>query len=156
QLLQRTRHVDGPGPVAVVAPDLADDGRRGIRHELDVALRVEAVERLEEPDPADLGEVVEGLSALRIPGGERAHEPLVALDELVPRAHVRVALPALDEDVVGAGACSWTGRRNQGGEVLPVPFEIHASPATRRRFAVARPTSWVPRTVPGDTASCAP
>ena len=46
-------------------------------------LDVEAVDRLDEPDRADLHEILELLAAVRVAAGERAHEREVLLDQLL-------------------------------------------------------------------------
>ena len=50
QHLQRPVHVHGPGAVAEVPADLAEDRRRGERAEREPATRVEPVHRLDQPD----------------------------------------------------------------------------------------------------------
>ena len=47
-------------------------------------LEVEAVDRLDQPDRADLDEVLELLAAVRVAPGERADERHVLLDQLLP------------------------------------------------------------------------
>ena len=70
QLLHPPRDVEGPGAVAEVALDLADDRRHRVRRELHAALDVEALDREHEPDRADLDEVLERLAAPGVAGGE--------------------------------------------------------------------------------------
>jgi hypothetical protein len=45
-----------------VAFDLADDVRRRVRRQLDAAIEVESVDRLDQPDRADLNEILERTS----------------------------------------------------------------------------------------------
>ena len=66
-----------------MALQLADDGRDGVGREI-ATLGVEAVERVDEPDRADLDEVVQGLGPARIASGERPHEAEVLGHELLP------------------------------------------------------------------------
>src|SRR4051794_32976129 len=88
QLLERARHADGPALVAEVALDLAYHVRRGVRGQRYLALELEAVDRLDQPDGADLLDVLHGLATTRIAPGQRAHQRQVALDEGLPRAGV--------------------------------------------------------------------
>src|SRR5262249_55882025 len=88
QLLEPTWHVHGPGAVAEVALDLADDGRDGIRPEEDAALQVEAVDRLDQADRRDLDEVVELLAAAGVAARDRAREGEIGLEELAARRRV--------------------------------------------------------------------
>src|SRR5450432_3434455 len=69
QLLEPPRHADGPALVPEVPLDLAHDRGRGVGRELDAALKVESVDRLDQPDGRDLGEVVEPLAAVAEPAG---------------------------------------------------------------------------------------
>src|SRR5439155_13076730 len=66
QLLQPARNAHRPALVAEVTLDLADDVRRRIRRQLDAALEVEAVDRLDQPDRADLDEIGELLAAVGV------------------------------------------------------------------------------------------
>ena len=88
ELLQPARHLDRPALVAKVALDLADDRRRRIGRELDAAFEIEAVDRLEQADRADLHEIVERLAAVRELHREIAHEIEVRDDELVAQPFV--------------------------------------------------------------------
>ena len=74
EFLQAARHLDRPAFVAKVALDLADDRRRRVGRELDAALEVEAIDRLEQADRSDLHEIVERLAAVGELHGEKAHE----------------------------------------------------------------------------------
>ena len=84
QLLQPPRHPDRPALVAEVALDLADDRRGGVRRELDAAVGVEAVDGLDQPDGADLDEVLERLAAV-------AEAARAVLDQRQVQAHQAVA-----------------------------------------------------------------
>ena len=84
QLLEPARHPDRPALVAEVALDLADDRRGGVRRELDAAVGVEAVDRLDQPDRADLDEVLERLAAVAEAAG-------AVLDQRQVQVHQRVA-----------------------------------------------------------------
>ena len=74
--------------VAEVALDLADDRRRRVRREAQLALRSKRSTALIRPIAADLLEVVERLAAVGVAARERAHERQVALHER-PRASGR-------------------------------------------------------------------
>jgi hypothetical protein len=67
QLLHATGHAHGPPAVAEVPLELAGDGRRRERRELQPAIGLEPLDRLEEPDERDLAQVVRGLTAVREP-----------------------------------------------------------------------------------------
>ncbi len=97
QLLQPPRHPDGPALVAEVALDLADDRGRRVGGELHAAIGVEAVDGLDEPDRADLDEVLEGLAAVAEAAG-------AVLDQRQVQVHQRVA-------GAGRGRARWTPRR---------------------------------------------
>ena len=74
-----------PAAVAEVALDLADDRRHGVRLERHAAVEVEAVDRLDQPDRADLDQVVERFALAGIAAGDRPHERHVLFDQLVAR-----------------------------------------------------------------------
>ena len=80
-----------------MALQLADDGRDGVGREL-ATLGIEAVERLDEPDRADLDEVVQGLRPARIASGKRPHETQVLEHELFPCPFVAMLEPC-DQEV---------------------------------------------------------
>ena len=81
ELLQVARHAHRPGAVAEVALDLAEDRRDGVAGERDLALEVEAVDRLDEAQRGDLQEVVERLLRALVAARELARERQEALDE---------------------------------------------------------------------------
>ena len=58
ELLEAPRDVHRPGPVSEVAPDLAHDRRHRVARELDAAVDVEAVDRFDQADHADLHEIL--------------------------------------------------------------------------------------------------
>ena len=94
ELLEAARHAHRPALVAEVALDLADDVGRRVGGELDAAAQVEAVDGLDEPDGADLDEVVEVLAARGVAARERAHQRQVHGDELLARRAVTVQVIA--------------------------------------------------------------
>ena len=83
QLLEPPRHPDRPALVAEVALDLADDRRGGVRRELDAALGLEPVDRLDQPDRADLDQVLEGLAAVAEAAGAVLDQREVEVDQVV-------------------------------------------------------------------------
>ena len=101
QLLEAARNAHGPALVAEVALDLADDVRRRVRRQLDAAVDVEAVDRLDQADTADLDEVVELLAAVRVAPRERADEREVLLDQLLARGEVALLVVAAQQRLVG-------------------------------------------------------
>jgi hypothetical protein len=88
QLLEPARDAHRPALVAEVPLDLADDRRRRVRGELHTAVRVEAVDRLDQPDRGDLGEVVERLAAVAEAACEMLHERQVHADQLIAQLRV--------------------------------------------------------------------
>ena len=100
QLLQPARDPDRPALVPEVPLDLADDRRGGVRGELDAAVEVEAVDRLDQADRADLDEVVERLAAAGEPAGEVLDERQVQPDQLVPRRLVLGAVGHRGDELV--------------------------------------------------------
>lgn len=70
-------------PVAEVAPDLADDGRRGVGGEANSPAGVEPVDGVDQADHADLRQVFERLAAVGELAREVAHEIHVREDELL-------------------------------------------------------------------------
>jgi hypothetical protein len=68
--------------------DLADDRRGRVRRELDAAVRVEAVDRLDQADGGDLGQVVQRLTAVAEAAREMLDERQVHADQLVAQLRV--------------------------------------------------------------------
>ncbi|MGX1483820.1 hypothetical protein RKD45_002896 [Streptomyces griseus] len=95
QLLESARDAHGPAGVTEEALDLADDGRHRERRELHAAAELEAVDRLDQADGADLDDVLHRLAAGAEAGGGELDEGQVQLDEGV--ADVRVLVGALLE-----------------------------------------------------------
>src|SRR5436190_11899340 len=100
QLLEPARDAHRPPAVAEVALDLADDVRRRVGGQLDAAVEIEAVDRLDQADGADLHQVLELLAAVRITPGEGAHERHVLLDQLLARREVTLGVVAAKQDLV--------------------------------------------------------
>ncbi len=80
--------------------DLSDDVRRRVGRQLHATLEVEAVDRLDQPDRADLNEILELLAAVRIAARERAHERHVLLDQLLARGEVPLLVVLAQQDLV--------------------------------------------------------
>jgi hypothetical protein len=77
-----------------VALDLAGDRGNGEGGEADVALEVEALDRLDEAQRGNLLEVVERLALVGVAACQRAGERQRALDELQPGTLILVVTPA--------------------------------------------------------------
>src|SRR5207253_1979146 len=82
ELLQAARHPDRPALVPEVPLDLAHDGGRGVGGELHAALQVEPVDRLDQPDRGDLGEVVQPLAAVPEPARKVLHQRQMQFDQV--------------------------------------------------------------------------
>ena len=81
------------GSVAQVAPDLADHGGHGVGDERAAAAPVEAVDGLDQPHSADLGEVLELLAVPDETGGKDPDQRKVPLDQDSPRLDVPPVAP---------------------------------------------------------------
>ena len=90
QLLQAAWDVHRPGLVAEVATNLADDRRHRVARELHAAVDVEAVDRLDQPERADLDEILQRLPPAGVAVRQRAHErhELDAGPGRAPRDHL--------------------------------------------------------------------
>ena len=108
-LLQLARHPHRPAAVAEVALELTEDRRDGIARERHAALRVEAVERLDEPEARHLDEVVERLAIAAVARCEATRERHETLDQLLANHGVAPSGVApqqdafVDELLVGPG-----------------------------------------------------
>src|SRR2546430_989863 len=80
--------------------DLADDVRRGVRRQFDAAVEVEAVDRLDQADCADLDEILELLAAVRVAPRERTDKRHVLLDELLSRLEIALLVVATEQGLV--------------------------------------------------------
>src|SRR5204863_5527576 len=78
QLLQLPRRAERPRPVPEVPPQLPQDRRDREAAECGSALRVEAVDRLQEPEAGDLLEVLSRLPGLAIAVRKAAGEWQIA------------------------------------------------------------------------------
>src|SRR5947207_8776423 len=147
QLLQAARNAHRPALVAEVPFDLADDVRRGVRRQLDAAVEVEAVDRLDQADGADLDEILELLAAVRITARERADEGHVLLDQLLPRREVALLVVAAEEGLV---ALLRRHQRAPSGATTCLVSVTQSPPSPSCRST--RSTT-VPRTLRSPTAS---
>src|SRR5204862_2931152 len=100
ELLQTTGHPHRPAAVAEMPLDLADDVRRGVGGQLNPAVEVEPVDRLDQPDRADLDEIFELLAAVRVAPRERADERHVLLDQLLTGCEVALLVIPAEENLV--------------------------------------------------------
>ena len=88
QLFQPARNAHGRRAVAQVTLDLPADRRRSEADEVVPARRVEPVDCVDQPDRADLREIVRLLAAVRVAAGERPHQRKVELDQAFARVGV--------------------------------------------------------------------
>src|SRR5262249_19003527 len=143
QLLQAARHADGPAAVAEVALDLADDVRRGVGGQLDAAVDVEPVDRLDEPDRADLDEIFELLTAVRVAPGQRAHERHVLLDQLLAGCEITLLVIPPEKDLVALlrhGAVSDRRTRFSSSIHSPSSRSTAVNPSTTVSSTRRKPT----------------
>jgi hypothetical protein len=95
-----------------VALDLAHHVRGGVGGERHVARELEAVDRLDQPDRADLLDVLERLAAPGVAARQRADQRQVALDQLFARRGVPLVVVAAKQLAVLAARL-----RRRGGAV---------------------------------------
>ena len=72
---------DGPALVPEVPLELADDRRRRVGRELDLAVEVEALDRLQQPDRSNLHQILERLASVPETAREKLDETDVLVDE---------------------------------------------------------------------------
>ena len=113
---------------------------RGVGGELHAALQVEPVDRLDQPDRGDLGEVVEPLAAVAEPAGEVLHQRQVQLDQLAADTRRRS----------GRRAAARPAARTARG---PAPGRARSARSARSPRWPGRPRS--PRS-PGPRTRCSP
>src|SRR5438046_3392447 len=90
-----------PAPVGEMPLDASDDVRRRVGGQLDAAVDVESVDRLDQPNRPDLDEVVELLAAIGVSSRERTHERHVPLDQLFACLQIAVLVVAAQQNLVG-------------------------------------------------------
>ena len=114
ELLQVARHADGPGAVAEVALELAEDRRYRVAREGVATIGVEAVDRLQQSEARHLDQVVQRLAGALVTARQLARQRKEALDELGAGRQIAVALEALEQELLAqalAARCS-SGVRN--------------------------------------------
>ena len=89
QLLEPPGHPYRPALVPEMALELSDDGRGGVGGELHLAVRVEPVDGLDQPDGAHLDKVVQRLPPAGEAPGQVLHQSQVRFDQ--PAADLRIA-----------------------------------------------------------------
>lgn len=105
QFLQTPRHPHRPALVTEVALDLAHDRGSRVGRELHPAVRVETVDRLDQADGGDLGEVVQRLAAVAEAAREVLDERQVHADQLVAQLRVLRAAVLQRAQLDEQGAC---------------------------------------------------
>jgi len=125
-LLQVSRDAHRPRAVAEVALDLAEDGGDGVAGERDLAVEVEAVDGLDQPERGDLHEVVERLLRALVTTGQLAGEREEALDEHLAVDGVAPVQVALEERPVLLSAVR-RARRLVGRCLIGGQRGIHAA-----------------------------
>src|SRR5215207_6211156 len=130
QLLQPARDAHGPRTVAEVALDLAQDRRHRKGREAQLATEVEAIDRLDEPDAADLLEIVERLAAVRVTSSERSDERHHALDQENARLLVALLVPATQQLVLVNGRIDRQASE-RCGHVVPPSWRNRLWPCSR-------------------------
>jgi hypothetical protein len=95
EVLHAPRNLQCPGRVTEVSAQLAHDRRDRVARERHADRGIESLDRLQEPELADLDEIVERLAAMREPARAVDGNPTVLFDQLVAqRAVAGVAPPA--------------------------------------------------------------
>lgn len=92
ELLEAARYPNGPGAVAQVALDLAVDRRNRVGGEIDPAVELKPVDRLDQPDRPHLDEIVELLTVPDVATRQTPHEREILLDQARPGAEVSMAV----------------------------------------------------------------
>ena len=105
QLLEPARDPDRPGSIPKVPLDLAVDRRDRVGRQVDAALELEPVDRLDQADRADLDEILELLAVPDMAPGEPAYEREVLLDQARSRAEVTVPVVLAQQSTHGRTAC---------------------------------------------------
>jgi hypothetical protein len=122
--------VQRPRSIAEVALDLAQDGRRRIRHEARLARHVKAVDRLHDPDARDLDQIVYRFAAARIANGQRARQRQHLLGQLRTRRQIAILVVTPQEHLLVNGA-------GHSGDAL---HPITIRPARHAAAQTARPS----------------
>src|SRR4051812_24395914 len=104
ELLHAAGHAHRPGLVTEVALDLTQDGGRRVGREAHLAIEIEAVDRLHDPDAGDLHEVVDRLAAAGVAPGEGAGQWQHLLGELVAGGLIALLMESAQELTLATGA----------------------------------------------------
>jgi len=83
RLLQPARHLHRPALVPEIPLDLPHDGGRGERRKLQAPLRLEALDRLQQSDIADLDDILQRLAPVAEFLGQEDHQIVEQLDKLL-------------------------------------------------------------------------
>src|SRR5215211_7287428 len=153
ELLEPARHPHRPALVAEVPLELADDRGGGVGRELHLALQVEAVDGLQQPDGAHLDQVLQRLPAVAEAAGQVLDQRQVQPDQLLAQGRVAgrdeapeqvLGVPAVDRSAVERGDAVAGGLR----VLAPagVGHLAHPRPPTLRKLSRSRPSSDCSRT----------
>ena len=107
ELLKIAWRSHAPAVVTKVALDLAGDVRLGKGGQADSAIKVEAVDRLEQAERSDLHEVIGVEAAIGVALGDSAHPRQHHLDELVAGVLVTVLAVASQQRELLFGTNGW-------------------------------------------------
>ena len=116
-LLKPAGQVDLAPAVAEVALDLAQDGRRRVAREGVAEGRIEALDRLDQPQACDLVEILGRLGTPRVAVGEAAGERHEAVDQLLAHQRALVAVVALEQKLL-------VGQLLVGAWQVPSPYSF--------------------------------
>ena len=117
-------------------PNLADDRRHRVAGDVDTAIDVEAIDRLDESDGSDLHEILERLPPAGVARGERTHEWHELHEHLIASTLVPVAV-IRDEELLHASLHRVNHRRARNS--LPSPTQHDALGASRSNGALYPP-----------------
>ena len=151
QLLEAPRDLDRPSSIPEVALDLSCDRRDREGAEVDAALDVEPVDRLDQPDRSYLDEVLVQLASVAVPPGQALDERHVLLDDAIPCVAVPRLVVFAKERPDGLAARWFPSRRPCARTLLscpPTPSEqgVPAAAASARPAgAAARATQTAAR-----------
>ena len=121
ELLEVARRAHHPGDVAEMVAQLAEHGRDGVAGEREPALRLPAVDGLDQPDVGDLDQIVHGLVGVPEAQREGAREREIAFDQQFAGAPVTGAMQAGQPAIVaGSGARGMGSSCIDSGALQPV------------------------------------
>ena len=148
EVLQAAGDVQGPGLVAEVAFEFAQDGGDGEAREFGAVAGLEAVDGFDQADGGDLEQVVEGFVGVAVAAGEPPREREVTLDQLVTDERIAGRLiPGSNRSSYAApaepGACP-DRRRCGGGGAVGTGRVVKAEPRSGRVTEVSLATGLSP------------